>query len=151
LFFFTYAAKIEKQIVIAQIKYITDDLLGVFKSNLSTDMSRTLRSSLDQLPEIEMAEIDKKVQENNDKLKIQAFKVLAGFLTVSLIVAYLLAQNYYLDFTSIVQKNLLILGAIGITEFIFATYIATHYITADPNYVRRLIINTVKEHVNKST
>ena len=49
-------------------------------------------------------------------------------------------MGHNVDFVQILLENIIVLAGIGVVEFSFATYIAQQYLSGDPNYVKRIII-----------
>lgn len=75
-----------------------------------------------------------------------AFTVIGVLLVGGLLGSYYIAKTYNLDYKELVTRNLIILGIIALVEFVFVTYIAKQFISADPNYVKRIIAKTLDDY-----
>ena len=149
VFFFTYGAGVEKEIVIKQVDYITQDLTSLLNTNLAPEYKSLLRSAFSKLDPPNMDAVDDEVKRNNAELMKQAFMVLGGVFTAGILLTYYLSSRYHLDFKSLLIKNSIMLVFIAIVEYVFLKYFATQFISADPNYVKTIIINTLKEYSGK--
>lgn len=149
IFFFTYAAKVEKEIVIKQVQYITADMTSILRTNLDNDYKNKIKNVLSTAKPPNMDKIDEEVNESNKELMKKAFTILGIIFVAGVAATYYLSKQYNLDFGDILMKNLVMLGFIGIVEFVFITFFAKQFISADPNYVRLAIINTLREFSNE--
>lgn len=146
IFFFTYVSLIEKQIVLRQLNYITKDLTSTFSAISNPQLKISLQNILHNLKQPDMTDIDNKVSRSNNELKIKAFKILGYLLFFGLLLAYFFSVQFKFDLSDLIIKNLLTLILIAFIYFIFITYLAKEYISADPNYVKTIIITTLEEY-----
>jgi len=144
IFFFTYAAKIEREIVVAQVNYITQDLFSDINQLAPEQAKVALRSAISRMQAPAMEAADQAVAQRNQELMTNAGKILGAALLCGLGSSFLIAKKYNLDFKELLISNLIILAGIGVVEFSFATWIATNYISGDPNYVRRVILESLR-------
>ena len=91
-----------------------------------------------------MSGADKEVDENNKKLLIQSAQILGTILVVSLVSTFMIAKYYDLDFTELIIQNLILLCGIGLTEFVFLKYIIANFISANPNIVKKKVLEMLK-------
>jgi hypothetical protein len=144
-FFFTYGKIIEKEIVINNVKYTIDNL-GDFILSISTPEIKTeLYKHINEvtLPNMDIA--DENVRDDNNKLLKKSFKYLGTLLLVSLIVSYIICIKYELDFIEIITQNIVLLCGIGLVEFLFLRLVIANYISANPNIVKRRVLQLLKE------
>ena len=137
IFFFTYASKVESQIVTKQIKFLADD----FAANINllpSDTKEAIRTKLQniQLPNFEAT--DNQIDSVNGKIIKQTLLVVGITLAVVLLTVYILSTQRFFNFSfwEILCKNLIILLFIGLTEFTFLNLVAKNFISIDPNYVK---------------
>lgn len=152
IFFFTYAAKVEGEIVSEQVDFLvrdfTDGVLAVAPKSIVRDLRDNVKSS--KLPD--MSKVDEQAAEANKKLIQLASKVLGGLLVfgiASSLIIWRMNKDTISssDMLRILKETLVILLMVAITEFVFITYIAKSYITAEPNQIKKRIIEIVQENL----
>lgn len=144
-FFFTYAKNIERKIVVNNVEYIVEDLTDTVMALLPENIKNLLKIKINDVKLGDMSKEDNDVKESNKKLLLKAGKVLSTLLVVSLLTAFIIAKMYNFDIMDILSKNLVLLSGIALVEFIFLTYIAANFISADPNVVRKKVLEVIKE------
>ena len=144
IFFFTYAAGVESDIVKINTKIVTDDLMETITPFLNSDVKNKLKTNLTP-PDLKLE--DEKVQQSNDKLKITAYTNLMIVVDITLTIAFILSVIYKHPFIKILGINLIVLIFVGLTEFIFIHYIPHKYISADTNFVRYNILTTLHKKI----
>jgi hypothetical protein len=139
-FFFTYAKEVEKTIVITNVEYTVNSLLGnaveLLPDTVRGLMSAKLKST--KLPN--MDEADKKVEKSNLELLKLSAMVLGGLLVVVLVGTRYISMQNNINYEDAIYHNLVLLFCIGVTEFIFLKTIAENYISANPNLVMYNIV-----------
>ena len=90
-FFFTYAKNVERQIVVNNVNYLIYDLTSNLISFTDNDTKELLISQLNDVNLGDMSEEDKKVEESNNKLLTQSFKLFGTLLIVNLTLAFIIA------------------------------------------------------------
>lgn len=147
LFFFTYAKNVEKTIVVNNVAYIVDDLLASSVAMLPDEARLMLKIKIEETKLPDMTQADKAVEKSNGKLLQQATMVLLILLIVAIVVSHKIAGANKIDFSDAIYHNLVLLACIGVTEYLFLTYIAQNYISADPHVLARTVISMLKhEH-----
>ena len=150
-FFFTYAKEVEKHIVVNNVEYTVNDLLGNGVEMLP-DMVRGIigaKIKSTKLPNMDAA--DKKIEDaNNELLKLSAM-VLGGLLIIVLIGTKYISDANNINYEDAIYHNLILLVCIGITEFIFLKGIAENYISANPNIVMYNIVKLLSSDGPKHT
>ena len=141
VFFFTYAAGVEADIVKNNVKVITDDLMELISPALNPIQKQQLRNEL-QLPD--MTHEDEKVSQSNATLTADAYSQLIIIVDIALTIAFILSVIYKHPFMKILGFNLIVLGFVGLTEFTFINFLPRKYISADTNYTRYTILKDLK-------
>ena len=144
IFFFTYAAGIELDIVKINTKIVTDDIMEIIAPALDNDMKANLSKNL-VAPNL--AHEDAEVKKNNDTLKSEAFLQLLIVLDVTLTIGFILSIIYKHSFMKIMGLNLIIVTFVGLTEFTFLHFLPHKYISADTNFVRKIILTNLHEKI----
>ena len=90
-----------------------------------------------------MTVADKKVNDNNTQLQVKAGVILGILLVVSLVTAWYISEKYKLNLPFILSQNLILLCGIGLVEFVFLKFIAANYISANPNIVKKKILEII--------
>ena len=142
-FFFTYGKEVEKSIIVNNVQYTVDELLGFPSALLSDDIKKKLITYLNDVKLSDMTVADKKVSDNNTQLLQKAGIILSILLVVSLVASFYISKKYNLNFPFILSQNLILLCGIGLVEFVFLKFIAGNYISANPNIVKKKILETI--------
>ena len=140
-FFFTYAKDVERLIVVKNVKYVINDVLGN-KTQLIPDIGKDIianKISQTKLPD--MTEEDERVKEGNNKLLDASMKLYSKILIGAAIISIIIAYIYKFNFSEILLENFILLGAVAFTEYLFLTYIIANYISADPNKLKTKVIS----------
>ena len=149
IFFFTYAAKVEEEILTKQIENLIDD----FTDNPIVDNidKKEIREILETIKYPDLKEEDRKVEGNNKNLKIQGMV----FCLVMLVIVVLCIVIYYKKsgdkdkgqyIKSILISNGILLIFIGMTEYYYINVVIKQYYSLDPNDVKKEIIKTLKNY-----
>jgi len=144
IFFFTYGSIVEQDIIIKQAELITTDLISSIKPFMSKNDRQVFKNNL-IVPD--MSEEDNHNENNNNILKNSAYNNIIFIYSVCILSALLLAiyfikpkHNYI--FTMII--NIILLIAVGFTEFTFLQFILVNYIIGDPNYVKYKLATSIR-------
>jgi ABC-type siderophore export system fused ATPase/permease subunit len=150
IFFFTYAAKVEEQVLKDQVDYLVNDMGSMIKF-LPENTRNLAKAYIGTLKTPDMSAQDAQVEESNKKLLKKAITVIAISLLVGLGVVFWMYIKYGFDIKELLINNLIVLVFVAITEFVFLTYVGAKYITADPNFVKKTLIESVAEKLQPST
>ena len=147
LFFFTYVAKVEGQIVDNQIKDIVNDLTDgsrlVFNKQQLIAISAVLENNL-TMPD--MSSEDNDVVAHNKDLEKNAIKMFGIFIGIGVIILAVMWRRYKLDMGEIVKYSLITLALVALTEYLFVTIISKNYVLVDSNYVRYVLMKNLKAY-----
>jgi hypothetical protein len=142
LFFFTYAAGVEADIVKINTKIVTDDLMETVSPLLNPNLKNKLSKKI-IAPDLKAE--DERVQQNNDELKVTAYTKLMIVVDIALTIAFILSVIYKHPFMKILGLNLIVLTFVGLTEFVFIHFIPHKFISADTHFVRYTILTKLHE------
>jgi len=150
LFFFTYAAHIEKTVVQSQMKYLSEEIIS--KVNIfGIDALSMFHTYLSNIPKPILDDVDQKVEKENSIVKYKALYANIAFTLVVIGLIYLIYNNSdkSFDIKDILIKNGIILFFIGITEYSFLNFLGSKYISLNPNMIKYTIIDNIKSIVLK--
>lgn len=147
VFYFTYVASVEGDVVKAQVSYIVDSLvrdLSIALSPAQKTMIRTYITRTIKTPDT--TEADAKVESSNQSLFIEAAIIFAILIGVGLIIVGIMRYKYKFDALETFQVSLLMLCVVAATYYAFITFIVKNYNLIDSNYVRYLILSKLQEY-----
>ena len=138
VFYFTYASKIEGEIVTEQINITVDS----FTKNMKDfNISIPLDSINKNKPSLE--DQDKKIQESNHELIIDATKYI-GISTAVIVVIFIVLYIFYpYNIKDILVSNGILIVFVAIIEFFSLLCISARYQSLDPNQVKLNVINNI--------
>lgn len=149
VFYFTYAVHIERNVIKNQVESVVDDFVEdlAFLPQDMLDKMKQYTKSL-KISGTGAEEADAKVEKANKEIFYNAIKIISISLVIGLL--GITAASYYFKFSMIelLKKNSIILVLIALTEFIFLTFFGQNYMSADSNYVKYELINSIQNHVN---
>ena len=144
VFFFLYAVKIEEKIVEEQVDYIVTD----FVSNLSIldDTSKQkLKQYVDSIKIPNLQEEDKQINDKNLDLRNYVLKIAGITIVVGLCFVYWMSVRYNFNVKELFIQNAIIILFVGLTEYCFLTYLASNFKSGDPNFVKRILVQSLQE------
>lgn len=144
IFFFTYGKTVEEHVVKSQSEFIAENISNDLSVFLTKDIAQNIIKNLD-VPD--MSREDAHVQEQNQLLQNNAFKILSILFISGIVISFLICKYYNINFFKLIKTNLIIIFFVGLTEYIFLTYIGQKFISADPNFVRYKILKIMKEKI----
>jgi hypothetical protein len=142
IFFFTYASKVEQEIVEINTNVVVNDLLDTIIPLLN---EKTKANLLENIKHPNMEDADKQVAENNKNIMFDSILKLSIIFIILSIIAYAISYYTHINYINIIGLNLIILIFIGLTEYTFLHMIVKKFIAADTNYVRYLLISNLGE------
>lgn len=147
IFFFTYAKNIEHNVVKSQSEFIADSLAQDISLIIDKSTAQSIAQNI-QIPDESKA--DEEVAAKNSALESVSYGILAKIAIGGIVIVYLISRYFKLNFFELLKTNLIILFFVGITEYIFLTYISQNFISVDPNYIKYLILSKIKEKLDVS-
>lgn len=149
IFFFTYASKIEEEIVIEQMNYITNDLLDSINIFVPDNLRKNLKSQLNYIKPDDLSKEDKKAKESNKKVLTSTIKIIIPFLIISFITVIIMSYKYDFSFKKILLETFFVLCVVAIIEYMFLTKFTRYFISADVNFVKYKFISSLQKHLLK--
>lgn len=152
IFFFTYTANFEEQLVKTQVKLILHNLLGESKF-LSDDIRGQIRNILNDINPPDLSEEDSAMKKNNEEVLNYAINVISILSIVGIFISYFLFQSdtnpdkgTYFD---LLKENTVLLTAIAITEYLFLNLVSKNYVYGDANFVKKQVLISLKKYTQK--
>jgi hypothetical protein len=145
VFYFTYAANVEKEIVQINANIVVEDLLSVISPLLNP---ATKETQITNLTYPDMADADKKVETDNNNLLKSAYTNLSIVFVITLVLGFIIAYFTKINYYNIIGLNLIILVFVGLTEYTFLNMIVKKFIAADTNYIRLIILENLNKKFN---
>lgn len=157
-FFFTYVVNVEKEEFQKQVDMVVDVIFqryaDQFKRILNNKLSKTavygiidsteedfIKSSLEETEDL---------NRKNKEIISTSIKSVGIFIgAIVLIIVSLSFYGYCIPFKDITKEAIFILLFIFLVEFTFINLIAKNYISANPNYVKNKIAQSIIDYVNK--
>jgi hypothetical protein len=143
VFYFTYASKIEQDILDIQVKNLINDLTSDM-SALPNDINEQLRSIIRTMPVSDLSKEDEEVKNANNKLIGNTMVAFGSFTALTIIIVTIFLYLYKVDIKDIIITNLIVLLFIAITEALFLNLIAKSYRSLDPNDIKLNIIKKIQ-------
>lgn len=144
IFFFTYAAKIEEDIVKTNAKIAVSDIMESIGPLLNNKLKSELKN---KLVEPDQTEADKESKKHNDHIMNNALANLFIILDIGLTVGFILTIIYNHKFSKVLGLNLIIVFLVGCTEYIFLNFLPHKFISVDTNYIRWKILTKLKSKI----
>lgn len=144
IFFFTYASRVERQIVIDQTNQIVDQFTDTIHE--VTPQNELLSDFVSKLDPGDLSTEDEKVAQQNRALLQQATLWIGIFVVVLVILSAGIVWYWKLDWKKLLWTNLIILFCVALTEFFFLGFIARNYISFDPNYIKFVVVSHLQKY-----
>lgn len=152
IFFFTYTASVEKQMVKNQVGLILKNLFNNAKY-IDDNIKLEIGSKINTLEPPDLSQEDKETKKNNEEIFNNAIKMIVIGSTISLIISYYL---FKLDsdpnkgsFYNLLKENVVLLMSVAFTEFMFLNLISKNYVYGDANFIKKQILITLKKESEK--
>lgn len=152
VFFFSYARIMEKNVIEIQteqvVDYFFDDFVILLQNDQVKDLAKQMLSNLDSYTEDD----DARIKAKNQEIINQSLMLISIFATVILLlIIFLFVKNCNkIDLQKMFLKNVALLLVVALTEFLFTTYIASKYISFDPNYIKYTLTDAMKEFAEET-
>jgi ABC-type transport system involved in cytochrome bd biosynthesis fused ATPase/permease subunit len=147
VFFFTYVSKVEGEVVKSQMTNIVDNLSDGSQLLLTPDQQNQIGTLIQtNLTVPDMSAEDAEVKANNDALKKKSIKIFGVIILSGLAILLYLWHTHKLNMGEIFKYSIIILLLVALTEYLFVSQISRNYQIVDPNYVRYLIANNLRNY-----
>jgi|TARA_Y100000813_G_C24156762_1_gene350052 hypothetical protein len=152
VFFFSYASMMEKYVIEAQtqqvVDYFFDDFVILLQNEQIKQLSKQMLANLDAYT----VEDDERIQSKNNDIINQTLMLITIFATILLLfIIFVFVKNCNkINLQKIFIKNVILLLVVALTEFLFTTFIASKYISFDPNYIKYTLTDAMKEFAQET-
>jgi len=152
VFFFTYATSIEKNVIINQMKVLSNNFMSFIElsgNNINTNIynENIKLLSPDNIKSIS-ANDGKVLSENKNIIKNVIIYVSIFFIIVVLIVIYLVKTERVTDIHEILIESFIILIFIACLEYTFLTFFGSKFISIDTNLIKLNIVEFLQKYTN---
>lgn len=141
VFYFTYTAQIEGEIVKEQVKTTIDELAFNIK-NSGIDMSQA-KQFVNNISTPDMSEADKDVEKKNKELLTMCIWIMGIFAMITFGIIILIKFFFSFSLIPIILINLLLVGAVAGIEILFLNVIVKNYRSLDSNFVKKTIVDEI--------
>jgi len=145
IYFFTYGSYLEQKVIRDQMDYIVNDSIGDIKV-IAPEMVNTIKGPLSRIEAPNMMDADEAAVENNRRLRTKAFIILLIGSTILLAILSLIIWKYGVNMKEFVITNSTVIVAVGITYFVFSTFVIATYKSADPNTIKKAVLESANEY-----
>jgi type II secretory pathway pseudopilin PulG len=148
-FFFTFVSNVEKEVVETQMQKIVKDLtanIKLYTLNANTNVLSLIKNEVAGLQPPDLSAQDKTVNDHNNAIKKKA-GIAFGIIIITGILIILTQIKYIkTDLLTIVVSNIIILGLVAVTEYIFVSRVSRNYQIIDGNYVRYQLLTSLQNY-----
>ena len=156
LFFFTYGKHTEQLVVKNEIDHLLDDFTDdfvFFARESDPDLLEQIRKQIDSIKPPDLTEADKEVEKSNAALVKEAAIILSITLGVGIILSLItwrfsLRSKY--AYSEIVRRVVFLMIIVMLVEFFFFTFVAGNYHPVDPNAVKKLIVESLRNYAGNN-
>lgn len=146
IFYFTYVPVVEKQVVVREVGEVMDSIARDIHVLVPKDVLAKLKPLVDEYVKApDMKKQDEEAAAKNRALMEKAAMYLGVLLAVGVVVVLGLWYFFGIDVMHLLISNAVLLIVAGATYFSFVTFVIKNYRSADPNYVKRAIVKTLRE------
>lgn len=150
IFYFNYVKFIERTTFLSQIDDILDELLYKIPKPKQSNSIQSFFDTLIKKIKSKNSNANKSINEENEKLSIISMNMVFGLIGVFLLYTVIVTlTGNCLPLKSVFIESIIGLVFIALTEYLFLQIIVANYKSADPNYVRWNIANTIQNYAKK--
>jgi hypothetical protein len=149
VFFFSYAAMIEKKIVSNQTSEIIKIFTEKISAFLSDEQNAKMRSLLKTTNPPDLSASDAQVAKSNSDIELKTTRIMIIYLGASLVLVSILYYYGSFSLQPLFIKNFFALGAIALVDFVFISFFARNYKPSDYSIVEKSFYKTVGEWANE--
>ena len=149
IFYFTYVPVVEKDVVVREVNEVMDSIaddIHDFIPKASLDAFKPWVDKYVQVPDLHKQDAEAKAK--NKALLYKAAKYLGILVGVGVEIVVGIWYFYGFDMKNLFIKNGILLVVVGVTYFVFVTFVIKNYRSTDPNFVKRSIVETLQKFIN---
>jgi hypothetical protein len=146
IFYFTYAAKIEGDIVDIQMKNLVNDF-GYSFDIIGENDKKKISEYLNNIKLPDTTKIDEDIEKSNRDVIRKAMiflGVFSGVLILGSVILYVINKGK-IDIKYIIRNNLILITFVALTEIFFLNAVAKRYKSLDANDVKLKIIEKLQD------
>jgi hypothetical protein len=143
LYFLTIGTMIEKRVINNEVESIIDEFVDSAKV-IHPDLKSLLYDRVKDLKPINMEKEDESVRKQNSLLVTKALKIMAVIFAVGMTLTFGLLYIHKLSVKEFLLTNLASFLSVVFIYFIFSNYFASSYKSADPNFIKKTILESLK-------
>ena len=149
IFFFTYIAKVENEIIESHIDNSVKSLTKELEIFITPEKRKVIKELVIRNINVdEDSEVDREIDRHNQTLFDKTILIFSIIIAVGLALLGLLWWIYRFNIFSTVKYSLIMLVLTGVVYFLFITYITRKYILIDGNYISYVIISALNDYAN---
>lgn len=145
VFFFTYGSYLEQKVIKDQMDYIVNDSIGDIKI-IAPEIISMVKGPVSRLQAPDMKDADEAASENNSKLKTKTYIIVAVVTIILFSIISLIIWKYNINLKNFAISNGVVILAVAITYFIFSTFVIATFKSADPNTVKKAVLESANEY-----
>jgi len=147
IFYFTYAAYIEKETVINQMNFLAVDIIESVQL-LGPDFYNKFTNNINNLNIPNMSKEDNDVAVANSQLIRKVIIANIIFFIIMSIIIYIINQkfnNNIFSMHNVIIENIIILIFVALTEYSVLTFFGSKFISIDPYKIKYAILKNLKD------
>jgi len=149
IFFFTYVANVEEDIIKTQISSVIDNFVNSTDLFLTTEQKNEVGKIIVQNITIpDMSQEDAAVQNTNNNLVKKTIIIFGIIFGIGMLIISIMWYFYRFDIIDMLKYSLIMLAIVAITEILFVTLITKNYQLIDQNYLTYLLLNNLQQYAN---
>jgi ABC-type phosphate transport system permease subunit len=156
VFFFTYAAGIEKEIVINQVNFMVDHVYPNGLNFINPGIKSAIVNTVNNIPENNSIQQNQLIEKNNKDVinsVINTAKIPTIVIGIFIVATFLLKHKYSffqkIHIFELIKNTAIIVGSVALTEFVFLTYFTRNLISVNPNLLKSKLIDKLNNTMYK--
>jgi hypothetical protein len=147
VFFFTYASRVEREIVENQSKTIVTDIMKEITVFVPSEAMPDIKEGVRTIQSPDMKAQDDQVKAANAALFKKTLTQISVVVIVGMLCVFIMSKVFKFSMSELLVHNLIILVFVAITEFVFLTYFAKNYRTIDSNYIKYTALKAIENRL----
>ncbi len=147
IFYFTYTASVEKEIITKQMNYVTNNLLDELNIVLPDEYKGNIYNYIKNINPPNMEKQDFDTNESNKKIIDKTLKIVLPGLFIALSIVFIMSKQYNFSFMDVFFRTFLTIIIVAIVEFLFLNQFASKYISANANLVKYNILSAIQNNL----
>lgn len=151
IFFFTYIAKIENEIIKSHIDNSVRSLTKDLEIFITPEKRKLIREVIIKNIEIPNdSETDREIDRHNKQLLDKTIIIFSILTALGLAILGVLWWFYRYNIFETVKYSLIMVLLTAVVYFLFITYITRKYILVDQNYISYVVISALNDYSTSS-